>query len=114
MATSPALLVLFDRVILVAGGSVYLSNVCHQLSTGDTFSGNSAQQGGAVAVTSPALSSGRYILSVTSASGVSSILRLPCGLNSAWSNASFENNHADLSGGAVYVVSTPTVSLLLQ
>ena len=78
----------------------------------DTFSRNSAQQGGAVAVLSPALDSGRYLLAVTSTSGTSSILRLPCGVNSALSNATFEDNQAELSGGAVYVMSTPLVGFM--
>lgn len=78
----------------------------------DIFSSNSAQQGGAVAILNPALDSGRYILSVVTASGTSSILRLPCGVDSALANATFTGNQAELSGGAVYVVSTPSVRQL--
>ncbi|KAL0048014.1 hypothetical protein WJX82_005700 [Trebouxia sp. C0006] len=90
------------------GGALYLSNTCQQLSASDTFSSNSAQQGGAVAILSPALDSGRYILSAVSAGGAASIQRLPCGVVSALANATFRNNQAELSGGAVYVVSTPS------
>ena len=91
------------------GGAVFLSNVCEQLSVGDSFLGNSAQQGGAIAILNPALNSGRYILSVMNAAGASSILRLPCGVSSALANATFIGNEAELSGGAVYAVSTPLV-----
>lgn len=93
----------------IPGGALYLSNTCEQLSVNDVFSSNSAQQGGAVAILNPALDSGRYILSVVTASGTSSILRLPCGVASALANATFTGNQAELSGGAVYVVSTPSV-----
>ena len=89
---------------------MYLNNVCEQLSLGDTFVSNSAQQGGAVAILNPALNSGRYILSVINAVGTSSILRLPCGVDSALASARFVDNTAELSGGAVYAVSTPLVS----
>lgn len=92
------------------GGALYLSNVCEQQSVSDIFLSNSAQQGGAVAILNPALNSGRYILSVVNAVGTSSILRLPCGVNSALANATFVDNTAELSGGAVYAVSTPLVS----
>lgn len=95
-----------------AGGALYLSDTCQQMSAGDTFSGNSAQQGGAVAILNPALDSGRYILSAVSTGGAASILRLPCGVGSALANATFRDNQAQLSGGAVYVVSTPSVSSL--
>ena len=88
---------------------MYLNNVCQQLSLSDAFVSNSAQQGGAVAILSPALNSGRYILSVKSFLDVDSILRLPCGVSSAMANATFTGNAADLSGGAVYAVSTPLV-----
>ena len=96
------------------GGAWYLNNVCEQLSVGDTFLDNSAQQGGAVAILNPAISSGRYILSVQPAGGslvLPTILRLPCGVNSAVANATFERNKAAVSGGAMYAVSTPVVRL---
>ncbi len=99
-------------MLTAAGGALYLSNTCQQLSASDTFSSNSAQQGGAVAILSPALDSGRYILSAVSAGGAASIQRLPCGVVSALANATFRNNQAELSGGAVYVVSTPSVGSL--
>lgn len=88
---------------------MYLNNACEQLSAGDTFLNNAAQQGGAVAISNPALQSGRYILSVTSG-GTNSLLRLPCNLQSALANATFTGNQAKVSGGAVYVLSTPQVS----
>lgn len=91
-----------------------MENVCEQLSQGDTFLSNSAQQGGAVAILGPALNSGRYILSVTPAVGPTSILRLPCAVNSALANATFAENKAVVSGGAVYAVSTPVVGALLS
>ena len=99
-------------MLTAAGGALYLSNTCQQLSASDTFSSNSAQQGGAVAILSPALDSGRYILSAVSAGGAASIQRLPCGVVSALANAAFRNNQAELSGGAVYVVSAPSVGSL--
>ena len=93
-----------------AGGALYLSNVCQQLSVSDTFLDNSARQGGAVAILNPALNSGRYILSVSvTAAGPTSIFRLPCGVDSALANATFADNRAVVSGGAVYAVSTPAV-----
>ena len=91
---------------------MFLSNACEQQSVGDTFQGNAAQQGGAVAIISPALQSGRYILAVSPAVGASSIYRLPCNLQSALVNATFTDNEAPLgSGGAVYVLSTPKVRM---
>lgn len=93
-----------------AGGALYLNNVCQQLSVSDTFLDNSARQGGAVAILNPALTSGRYILSVSiTAAGPTSMFRLPCGVNSALANATFADNRAVVSGGAVYAVSTPAV-----
>lgn len=97
----------------LTGGAWYLNNVCEQLSVSDTFLDNTAQQGGAVAILNPAISSGRYILSVQPAGGalvLPTILRLPCGVNSALANATFEHNKAAVSGGAVYASSTPVVS----
>ena len=87
---------------------MYLNNACQQLSAGDTFDNNTAQQGGAVAILSPALQSGRYMLAVTAASGTS-LLRLTCSLQSALVNATFTDNQANVSGGAVYVISTQQV-----
>ena len=95
-----------------AGGALYLSNACQQLSASDTFSGNSAQHGGAMAMCNPALDSGCYILSAVSNGGTASVLRLPCGIDSALANATFRDNQAELCGGAVYVVSTPSVGFL--
>lgn len=95
----------------VAGGALYLNNACQQLSASDTFSGNSAHYGGAVAIHDPALDSGRYILSAVS-SETASVLRLPCGIDSALANATFRDEHAELSGGAVYVTSTSSVGFL--
>ena len=63
-----------------------------------------------MAILNPALSSGRYILSVSvTAAGPTSIFRLPCGVNSALVDATFADNRAVVSGGAVYAVSTPAV-----
>lgn len=90
---------------------MYLNNACEQQSVQDTFTHNAAQQGGAVAIVSPALLSGRYIVSVTSPTGASSLLRLPCSLQSALLNATFADNQAEISGGGVYVASTPQVSM---
>ena len=67
-----------------------------------------------MALLNPALNSGRYILSVAPAVGPTSILRLPCGVNSALANATFAGNKAGVSGGAVYAVSTPVVGVLHQ
>lgn len=97
----------------LAGGAMYLNNVCEQQSLQDTFADNSAQQGGAVAILSPALLSGRYVVSVTSTAGTSSLVRLPCSLQSALVNAAFTDNQATVSGGAVYVASTPKVNMHL-
>lgn len=66
-----------------------------------------------MAILNPAISSGRYILSVQPPGGplvLPTIFRLPCGVNSALANATFEHNKAAVSGGAVYALSTPLVS----
>ena len=63
-----------------------------------------------MAILNPALTSGRYILSVSvTAAGPTSIFRLPCGVSSALADATFADNRAAVSGGAVYAVSTPAV-----
>lgn len=63
-----------------------------------------------MAILNPALTSGRYILSVSvTAVGPTTIFRLPCGVDSALANATFADNRAVVSGGAVYAMSTPVV-----